>query len=320
MSEINQKKFASVHYAQYLQLENILHAQHMRSSDVGQPAHDEMLFIIIHQVYELWFKQIIHETESVCLLFRENHVDERNIGIAVSRLERVIEIQKIMIDQIRVLETMTPLDFLDFRNYLIPASGFQSFQFRKVEVMLGLKKEDRLTYNQKVYSSVFSESQQKELKELEASPSLANLVEQWLNRTPFLDMDDFPFLARYRDAVNQMIEKEEAAIRETTFISEEDKNIRLQMLAGTAQYFKDALDEEKGNQKNEGLSYKATLAALLIHLYRDEPLLRMPHTMLVRLLDIDELFTTWRYRHAQMVLRMLGRKMGTGGSSGHDYL
>ena len=104
-----------------------------------------MLFIIIHQVYALWFKQIKHELTSVLEMFHKDNVDERSIGTACSRLERVEEILKLLIQQIRVLETMTPLDFLDFRNYLFPASGFQSFQFRMVEVMLGLEEEKRLT-------------------------------------------------------------------------------------------------------------------------------------------------------------------------------
>ena len=142
----DQKKYSSIHYTSYLQLEKILDAQSPRSKELGKEAHEETLFIIVHQVYELWFKQVLHEMESVMKLFQTNNVDEKNIDIAVSRLERVNEIVKLMIQQVRVIETMTPLDFLDFRSYLFPASGFQSFQFRKLEVMLGLKKEKRTSY------------------------------------------------------------------------------------------------------------------------------------------------------------------------------
>ena len=117
------KKYAVIHYHDYLQLDQILGAQQLRSAQLEpMPAHDEMLFIIIHQVYELWFKQIIHELESVAGMFSGGHVDERNIGVAVARLSRVTEIQKLLIQQIHVLETMTPLDFLDFRSYLFAAS------------------------------------------------------------------------------------------------------------------------------------------------------------------------------------------------------
>jgi tryptophan 2,3-dioxygenase len=95
-------------------------AMRTKSDEYKNPAHDEMLFIIVHQVYELWFKQIMHELDSVIKMFREETIDEKNIGVAVSRILRITEIQKLLIEQLRVLETMTPLDFLDFRDYLFP--------------------------------------------------------------------------------------------------------------------------------------------------------------------------------------------------------
>ncbi len=123
------KELSSIHYDQYLQLQKILDAQKLRSVEFNKPAHDEMLFIIVHQVYELWFKEILHDIGSVMELFSEGSVKEADIGIAISRLDRVVKIQKILVDQIDIIETITPLDFLDFRNYLLPASGFQSYQF-----------------------------------------------------------------------------------------------------------------------------------------------------------------------------------------------
>ncbi|MEO6189207.1 MAG: tryptophan 2,3-dioxygenase family protein, partial [Saprospiraceae bacterium] len=116
------KKYTSIHYATYLQLDKILGAQNTRSKELGAEAHEETLFIIIHQVYELWFKQMIHEIDSVMTMFRTHNVDEKNIDEAVLRLERVNEILKLLIQQIKVLETMTPIDFLEFRAYLFPAS------------------------------------------------------------------------------------------------------------------------------------------------------------------------------------------------------
>ena len=143
--------YISIHYKKYLGLEQLLSAQRLRSEDLEKPAHDEMLFIIMHQVYELWFKQIIHEIKSIAVMFEGDLMDEREISTAVARLERIIEIQKLLIEQINVMETMTAMDFLDFRQYLFPASGFQSLQFRIVENMLGLKEEQRLTYNSMPY-------------------------------------------------------------------------------------------------------------------------------------------------------------------------
>ena len=105
-----------------------------------------MLFIIIHQVYELWFKQIIFEIDSILEALDREKIDESHVGIVVSRLERIIEIQHLLIDQIKVLETMTPMDFLDFRDLLTPASGFQSVQFRLIENKIGLQKHQRHSY------------------------------------------------------------------------------------------------------------------------------------------------------------------------------
>ncbi len=316
------RKFINVHYQSYLQLEKVLGAQEMRSAKLDKPAHDEMLFIITHQAYELWFKQILHELGSVSALFKAEKIDERTLGTAVSRLNRVVDIQNLIIDQIRILETMTPLDFLEFRNYLFPASGFQSFQFRQVEVLLGLEDKKRITYNKIAYDSPFDPAQQEELKKTKEN-NLFDLVEIWLERTPFLQFQGFDFLSSYQSAVNRMIEKERLRI-EGSKLSSEDKEQRLKMLGNTDSYYELIFNEEQHKKlMDEGqvrLSYKATLAALLINLYRDEPILHQPYRLLNALSEIDELFTTWRYRHAQMVLRMLGKKIGTGGSSGHDYL
>lgn len=317
-------KYATIHYHSYLQLDKILEAQGLRSAGDGKPAHEEMLFIIIHQVYELWFKQIKHEVSSVIDMFDEKRVDEREIRTATARLERVIEIQKVLVQQVDVLETLTPLDFLDFRNHLFPASGFQSFQFRVVEAMLGLPEEKRITYGGHHYASFFSDEQKTELNKIYAHGTLFDWVEKWLERTPFLQWGEFKFLKHYRDAVEKMIQKEQAAIRASEYLSEKEIEMRLRMLGNTDTFFQSVLNKEAHAQmKKEGklrLSYRATVAALFIKLYRDEPILHGPFQFLNCLIDMDALLTTWRYRHAQMVLRMLGRKIGTGGSSGHDYL
>ena len=318
-------EFKSIHYSQYLALDKILDAQHLRSEMVdNKAAHEEMLFIIVHQVYELWFKQIIHEVGSVMDMFRNDDVDERNLGVAIGRLERVTQIQDLLITQIGVMESMTPLDFLEFRKHLFPASGFQSYQFRKVEVLLGLPREKRLSYNGKPYTQAFGCPHANNLIEMEAGDTLFTLVEDWLERTPFLNFKNFNFLESYKAAVYKMLESQKKAIMETDQIDEEEKQMRLVMLGSMDTYYDVIFDENKHNELVKSnkvrLSYKAMLAALFIELYRDEPLLQLPHQLLQKLIDIDEMFTTWRYRHAQMVMRMLGRKVGTGGSSGYEYL
>ncbi|MEM9685506.1 MAG: tryptophan 2,3-dioxygenase family protein [Bacteroidota bacterium] len=321
---IKEKKYDAVHYHQYLQLDHIVNAQQSRSKAVGAEAHDEMLFIITHQAYELWFKQIIHELESVIDMFNQDIVDEKNIGIAVSRLQRSNEILKLLVNQIAILETMTPLDFLEFRNYLIPASGFQSFQFRKIETLLGLQHAARHTYNGKSYTEPFNEEQIAELQAIEKENSLIMLLEDWLERIPFIETSAFNFIEKYELAVEAMIRKEKEAITAATYISPEQKRIHLQMLDGISEYFESVFNEEAHNESIEKgklkLSYRAIISALFINLYRDQPILQLPFKLLSTLIEIDESLSNWRYRHAQMVRRMIGQKIGTGGSSGYDYL
>jgi tryptophan 2,3-dioxygenase len=319
------EKFTSVHYHSYLQLDKLLDAQFPRSTQVKEvTAHDEMLFIIMHQVYELWFKQIIHELESISLMFEDNIMDEREISTAVSRLERIIEIQKLLIEQINVMETLTAMDFLDFRQYLFPASGFQSLQFRVIENLLGLKLDQRLQYNNSSYDVVFSDAQKEVLKRSIEGKSLLTHVIEWLDRTPFLEFSKFSFLEAYKKAVERMVQKEKDAINSSDILSEEIKKQRLTMVGDTSTYFNAVFDPsqfEKMRERGEvKFSYQAMLAALFIFLYRDEPILQQPYLLLSRLMDIEEMLTNWRSRHAQMVLRMIGRKTGTGGSSGHQYL
>jgi len=319
------EKYTTIHYHKYLELDKLLGAQIPRSGQFQDtPAHDETLFIIMHQVYELWFKQILHEIDSVCDMFREDRLNEENMNMGVLRLKRVSEILELVIKQIFVMETLTPLDFLDFRDYLFPASGFQSFQFRMIESTLGLREDDRLTYNGHSYKIVFTEEQKKQLTKVEEGGSLFELVEDWLERIPFLEFKNFDFLESYQSAVERMLQKEQTAIEATEYLSPKMKAMRLKMLGGTNTYFKRVLSETEHNKLikdgQQRLSYKATIAALLINLYREKPILTIPYNFLMELMNIDELLTTWRYRHAQMVMRMIGNKMGTGGSSGHDYL
>ena len=129
---MERKDRAPVYYSDYLQLDKILNAQQPESGKEGIRADDEMLFIIIHQAYELWFKQIIHELNIVRQIFRQDNIPNNSPDVynSVHRLKRICGILELAVMQMGVLETMTPLDFLDFRDLLRPASGFQSIQFK----------------------------------------------------------------------------------------------------------------------------------------------------------------------------------------------
>ena len=126
------------YYADYLKLPELLSAQAPESVRHGRPAHDEMLFIVIHQTYELWFKQILYELDLIQSIFGGDLVDDAQLGRVVHAAERIVKIEQLVVGQIDILETMTPMDFLEFRDLLMPASGFQSDQFRLIEFGLGL--------------------------------------------------------------------------------------------------------------------------------------------------------------------------------------
>jgi len=314
----------SLYYGDYLQLDKLLSAQALESERAGKPVHDEMLFVIVHQAYELWFKQILWEIDDLLAIFGRELVDEQDMGTAVSRLRRIVEIQKVLIQQVAVLETMTPLDFLDFRDHLFPASGFQSAQFRYVENKLGMRREDRLRLAGAPYTARFTPEDRAAVEESEVGPSLFDLVEHWLERTPFLESGGFQFREAFREAVRARLEADREVVANNPNLTPEERETQLKEFALTMEQYEALFDEDKHTEQQKAgrrrLSHRAFQAALFINLYRDQPALHEPYQMLESLMDIDEGFTAWRHRHAQMALRMIGRRIGTGGSAGAKYL
>jgi tryptophan 2,3-dioxygenase len=309
----------SLYYWSYLDLDRLLSAQKPRSD-----AHDEMLFIVVHQAFELWFKQILTELGAVLDVMGQEAVAEKDMGRVLSHLDRITVIQRLLVDQIDVLETMTPLDFLDFRDLLIPASGFQSLQFRLIENRLGLDPRHRLKVKGSPYTSVFSDDHTAELEASEREPSLHDHVQRWLERTPFLSIPGFDFWASYREAVSEMLARDRHVIETHPTLDDAARAEQVATFEETGTGFEAAFDPDawaalvaKGKRR---LSHRAFLAALLVNLYRDEPIFQLPFRFLTTLVDIDEGFTTWRHRHALLAHRMIGGRIGTGGTAGHEYL
>lgn len=320
---MRENKYAAIHYNSYLELDKLMDCQNTRSKNFGEEAHDEMLFIITHQTYELWFKQLIHEIKKIHSYFGEE-LEDVNLPRVNHYLGRCIRIVKLMVEQLEVLESMTPMDFLEFRNYLFPASGFQSYNFRIAEVMLGLKNRHRITYGGYHYAAFFDEKQKAEMEALENGQSVLEAVEAWLERTPFVRFGDFDFLKEYQAALDNMLEVEKQNIASTDILNEKQKEIRLKVLGDSSSFFTHIFDEKNYNEKYEKgevrISYKAMQAALFISLYRDYPILQMPYQVIEKLSELDEFLTLWRFRHTQMVKRIIGAKIGTGGSVGVNYL
>jgi len=313
-----------VYYGDYLQLQKILGAQAPESAKHGPAAHEETLFIIIHQAYELWFKQILHELDSVRTIMEKPYLPSTDLSVINARLERVTVIQNILIDQISVMETMTSVDFMEFRDYLVPASGFQSLQFRLIEATLGIKAHHRMEVEKQFFTSRLKPEDCQRLDEAEKKISVFELIEAWLTRMPFSQFAGYDFWGEYAVAVDKMLDKDKEIIASNPILDERVRNMELKNLELTRGTFSTLLDarryEENQKEGKIRLSQKAMLSAVFIYLYKDYPALQMPFKILNSLVEIDEKFTTWRYRHAIMVQRILGTKIGTGGSSGHEYL
>jgi len=291
-----------LHYHDYLQLDKILNAQFLESDKTGLSAHDEMLFIVIHQAYELWFKQLHHEVDSILHIMQKPALNDNSpeLQTVVHRANRIATILRVLVHQVDILETMTPMDFLDFRDMLRPASGFQSWQFKQLEAKLGLKFENR--YGHEYYLSQLRPEHISLIKKAESNKSLLELVDTWLERMPLappLDTSQSTsFWNEYRNRYQNSLadaEKDHLAMFDAIFF---------------------AVDREQ----SASLSPRACRAALFISLYRGYPLLQLPFQLLNGLLEIDEELSSWRYRHMNMVHRMIGTRIGTGGSSGKDYL
>ncbi len=292
-----------VYYKDYLALTKILDAQHPESFTSGkQPAHDEMLFIIIHQTYELWFKQILFEVDSVITIMSKPAVNDNSpeLQTVVHRLKRCVTILKVLVQQIDIMETMTPMDFLDFRDMLRPASGFQSYQFKIIEAKLGLKFEQR--HGQSYYTSQLQQKDIDSVKDAEKTKSVIELLNTWLERMPFHDkIEDW---AAYENVyVSSLVDAEK---NNAEFFNE------ILMSNGSSG------DEPRHYERQ--LSSKASRAALFIMLYRGYPMLELPFQLLDTLLEIDNQLANWRSRHINMVQRMIGTRIGTGGSTGAGYL
>lgn len=239
-----------VTYASYLRLDELLTLQRPRE---GELEHDETLFVIIHQVYELWFKEMLHELDHLMRLLRENDTPR-----ALHTLKRVLTILKVLVAQIDILETMTPLGFLAFRDRLEAGSGFHSFQFRELECVLGAKSPAAMER----YAAGSAHRQRVEIRY--RAPTLWDAFLAYLSRNSFL----VPKALLTRD-VTQPPEPSPA------------------------------------------------LQQVLIEAYRTNPVVT---SVCERLIDLDEGFMEWRYRHVKMVQRTIGTRRGTGGSAGAEYL
>ena len=314
-----------LYYSDYIELDKILNSQHPKSFEALEDGNDEMLFIVIHQVYELWFKQILFELDLVRHIFIRGQINDNtdDMSKAVQKLKRIGKILELINQQVSVLETMTALDFLELRNLLLPASGFQSKQFRLIEAKLGLKMEHR--YKREYYKNTrrgsLSEADLQEVNRAEAESTLKEMIIDWLERMPFFHEEywkDYKRSTPESGSVDRQAHTSDSAEKHKFWVdyrkayekslSENEKN-RL------AEFDNVFFEEGRGD-----VPPAAMRAALFITIYRNLPIFHLPFDLLNTLSEIDELLSNWRYRHFMMVRRMIGIRVGTGGTSGAGYL
>jgi tryptophan 2,3-dioxygenase len=245
---MSDKYESALTYTSYLAVDDLLKLQKPLSDG---PEHDEMLFIIIHQTYELWFKQLIHEFQQA-----QRALESGDTHYALSILGRIRTIMKVCVAQVDILETMTPLQFNAFRGYLSSSSGFQSAQFRKVEAILG-RRDSRMAGH-------LPPDIQAEIKKITSGNSIWDSFLDYLTKRGYVLPADVV-----------------------------------------------------GRDKEVAYESNAAVQDVLLTVHQTDPESAMVSE---RLVDIDEGIQEWRYRHVKMVERTIGHKMGTGGSSGVEYL
>jgi aminocarboxymuconate-semialdehyde decarboxylase len=244
-------------YSSYLKVPQLLELQQPQSSPTH---HDELLFILVHQTYELWFKELLHDLDAVVANLQRAATAPRSrdeVYEAARLLRRCTEITRVLVEQFTILETMLPTHFLAFRGLLAPASGFQSEQFREIEFLCGLKDEKMLRYHRPT---------------AEAYASLKRRLE-------------------------------EPSLRDVFFGA-------LQAMGKLTPASESATERERFEAR----------ARAVHELYKDEHNHRDWIDVCERLTEFDELVVSWRLRHIQLVERIIGIRMGTGGSTGASYL
>ena len=313
-------------YGGYLQLDELLALQDGPHGYSPAPSNDEQHFIIVHQAFELWFKLILRELKEAHVLLNQEHVPEEQLPQMVHHLDRVTEIFRLLSNQWKVMETLTPQGFLAFRDKLGTSSGFESWQMRELEVLLGLENSQRmggmdpllhmkkLAKEGKVTDAVLSE-----FEATSNQPSLREALSSWLARTPIngslagSDNDQGVIEAFVDGHVAAMEVHGEEVIAHIVAIGHgEEAPVRSRIEAANQQAADFLRPDGQVSRSRAGL--------LFIESYRELPLLSWPRKLIDSFVGLEQSMLLFRSAHARMVERMIGRRMGTGGSSGVDYL
>ncbi len=323
-------------YWEYIKVEPLLALQSGLEDDESVLSNDEVLFITVHQIDELWFKLILRELVMVRDCFARSPVPEQSLASAVRGIRRTSTLWRNVAQHFELMETMTTRDYLAFRDKLSPASGFQSAQMREIEIVMGLQSRQRVAMgHESSYLDALrnadgtaSPSLERVETRLEGPPSLKQNLDEWLYRTPIQgsrpdDPEDdavtVEFVAQYLAAHEREARVQIEAARAQALNPEDADRLqrRFNKEIETARAFLEARDQPEVERPRAS---RIRAAIVFIESYRELPLLAWPREILDGIVALEQAFLIFRQRHARMVERVIGRRTGTGGSAGVDYL
>lgn len=323
-------------YWDYIKVEQLLGLQSGLDADDSGLSNDEVLFITVHQIDELWFKLVLRELVAIRDLFAQDPVPEQSLASAVRGIHRTATLMKNVSAHFELMETMTTRDYLGFRDKLSPASGFQSAQLREIEILMGLSDDKRIPFgHEKSYMQALrtadgspSPALRRVQARLEDRPTLKETIDEWLFRTPIQgstpsDAGDEEvvrgFLDDYLQAQARELQKTIEDAIASAFTPEDADRLRerFEREMQNARHFLMARDVPAAEQSR---ARRIRAALIFIESYRELPLLAWPREVVDGVVALEQAFLIFRQRHARMVERVIGRRTGTGGSAGVDYL
>lgn len=323
-------------YWDYIRVEELLDLQSGLERDEPQLSNDEVLFITVHQIDELWFKLILKELVGVRDCFARRPVPEQALASAVRGIRRTSILLRNVAQHFELMETMTTRDYLAFRDKLSPASGFQSAQMREIEILLGLPEGERVALGHEgSYLNVLrnadgspSPAYTRVRARLDDPNTIRHVLEEWLYHTPIQGsrpgMDDdaettAQFITDYLSAHRRQVESQLQGDQVKSHNAEDIARLhaRMEREVESARSFLEA--EDHPPQERARFS-RVRAAIVFIESYRELPLLAWPREVVDGVVALEQAFLIFRQRHARMVERVIGRRTGTGGSAGVDYL
>ena len=324
-------------YWDYIKVEELLALQSGIAASDADLANDEVLFIVVHQIDELWMKLALRELVTVRDLFARPRVPEQSLSSAVRGIRRMDLLFRQMAEHFALMETMTTRDYLGFRDKLSPASGFQSAQLREIEILFGLGDAERIplgsehSYMQALRAPGGGDSPASRRVEarLADKPTLRDAVHAWLMRTPIQgsvpeDENDRAavraFAESYLLAHARATDHAQSLAKTTALTPADVERLSARYEREKADTRKYLLAEDLEGEEVRANASRLRAALVFIESYRELPLLAWPREVVDALVALEQGFVVFRQRHARMVERMIGRRTGTGGSAGVDYL